>query len=233
MKSLLCIIVSILSSICMYAQSKNFIDQPYIEVSGTADTLVTPNEIYIRILISEKDSRDRISIEESEQKLVGALQSLGLNPEKDLVMNDMSSNYQFYVLKNKDVIKSKLYNLKVTDAITASRVFIKLEEIGISNSSIERVGYTDLHRMKNLMRLKAVEDAKERAIMLTKPLNQTVGPAIHISETDNLSEALQGRVAGIRIRGSSTFDKNNDTVQKIEFEKIRISSGVSIQFILK
>jgi len=39
------------------AQSKNFIDQPYIEVNGTADSLVTPDEIFIKITISENDNK--------------------------------------------------------------------------------------------------------------------------------------------------------------------------------
>ena len=30
------------------AQTKNFIDQPYIEVGGYADTLITPNQIFIK-----------------------------------------------------------------------------------------------------------------------------------------------------------------------------------------
>ncbi len=41
------------------AQMKNFIDQPYIEVAGNADTLVTPDEIYISIEISEKDTKTK------------------------------------------------------------------------------------------------------------------------------------------------------------------------------
>ena len=52
------------------AQTKNFIDQPHIEVDGVADTLITPDEIYIKIIISEKDTRDRQSVEELEKRMV-------------------------------------------------------------------------------------------------------------------------------------------------------------------
>ncbi len=83
------------------SQTKNFIDQPYIEVSGSADTLVTPNEIYIRIILSEKDTRDRISIEDLELKMVAAVKGLGLDTEKDLTTSDMTSNFKFYLLKSK------------------------------------------------------------------------------------------------------------------------------------
>src|SRR5688572_32421685 len=89
------------------SQTKNFIDQPYIEVSGTADTLVTPNEIFIKITLSEKDTRDRVPVEELEQKMFTALKSLGVDTEKDLVISDLFSSYQFYLLKKKDVMKAK------------------------------------------------------------------------------------------------------------------------------
>jgi uncharacterized protein len=215
------------------SQTKNFIDQPYIEVSGSADTLVTPNEIYIRIFLSEKDTRDRVSIEDLELKMVTTLKSLSLDIEKDLTTSDMTSNYKIYLLKSKDVIKTKLYTLKVKDAITASHVFIKLEEIGISNTSIERVDHSDIENIKNLMRTKAISDAKARATALTKSLNQSVGLAIHIVDAENINQQLQGRVAGIQIRGASTIKGGYDDMPKIEFEKINIVSNINVKFILK
>jgi len=216
------------------SQTKNFIDQSYIEVSGSADTLVTPNEIYIRIILSEKDTRDRASIEELEQKIVTALKGLGLDTEKNLTTSDMTSNFKTYLLKSKDVIKTKIYTLKVTDAVTASKVFMKLEEIGISNTSIERVDHSDLNNIKNKMRTKAIIDSKERADALTKPLNQTIGAAIHIMDTDNNPLQLQGRIAGIQIRGINSIQSNGYMdLPKIEFEKIKITAGVTAKFILK
>jgi len=234
MKRVTILALIMFSIISANSQTKNFIDQPYIEVSGSADTLVTPNEIYIRILLSEKDTRDRVSIEELEQKMVAALKVLGLDIEKDLTTSDMTSNFKFYLLKSKDVIKTKIYTLKVTDAVTASKVFMKLEEIGISNTSIERVDHSDLDNLKNKMRAQAILDAKRSAIALTQPLNQTIGAAINIVDTDNnLSQQLQGRVAGIQIRGISSFNDKYENLPKIEFEKIKVTANINAKFVLK
>jgi len=158
-----------------------------------------------------------------------------LDTEKDLTTSDMTSNFKTYLLKSKDVIKTKIYTLKVTDAVIASKVFMKLEEIGISNTSIERVDYSDLNNLKNKMRTKAILDAKERAVALTKPLNQTVGSAINIVDTDNnISQQLQGRVAGIQIRGISSIQSDGYMdLPKIEFEKIKVTAGINAKFILK
>jgi uncharacterized protein YggE len=215
------------------SQTKNFIDQPYIEVSGSADTLVTPNEIFIRIILSEKDSRDRVSLEELERRMVIALKGLNLDTEKDLTTADINSNFKYYLLKSKDVIKTKLYMLKVKDALIASQVFIKLEELGISNTSIDRVDHSDLENIRNVMRANAIANAKTRANALTKPLNQSIGQAIHISDAENYNQQLQGRVAGIQIRGVSSIQNGYAEMPKIEFEKIKVIANINVKFILK
>jgi len=217
-----------------FAQTKNFIDQPYIEVTGNADTLITPNEIFIKIVISERDNKNKVSVEESESKMIEAFKSLGINTEKDLVTSDMLSNYKFYFLKQKDILKSKEYILKVTDAATASRVFIQLEDLGISNASIDRVDHTKLETIRNICRAKAVENAKAKAIALTKPIGQSIGNAIFISDNEMVyNNAFQGRVAGVVVTGYGAMDKQTYEPPKIEFEKIKVTSSVRVTFSLK
>ena len=218
-----------------FCQTKSFIDQPYIEVNGYADTLITPNQIFIKINISEKDSRDKISLEELETKMINSLKSMGIKTELDLTTSDMLSNYKFYFLKQKDVLKTKEYILKVTEARTASKVFIELEDIGISNTSIDHVDHTDLENIRNICRTRAIENAKSKAISMTKPLMQTVGNAIHITDGDqNISNQLQGRASGVFIRGiGSLNEKQKFEAPKIEFEKIKAQSTINVKFILK
>lgn len=216
------------------AQSKNFIDQPYIEVSGSADTLVTPDEIYIRIILSERDTRDRVSIEDLEQKMITVIKGLGLDAEKELTVADMMSNYKFYLLKNKDIIKTKQYLLKVKDAATTSQVFLKLEETGISNVLVERVGHSDMDKLKNIMRANAISNAKASAVALTHSIGQVTGPAIHISDSD-ADRPLQGMASGIqiRLRGVASEQQENYAPPQIDFQKIKITGNVNAKFVLK
>jgi uncharacterized protein len=218
------------------AQTKNFIDQPYLEVTGNADTLVTPNEIFIRILLSEKDTKDRTSVEELESKMVAALKALGINTEKALTVYDMASNFRSYLLKGKDVLKTKQYLLKVTDAVTASKVFMQLDDLNISNASVESVDYSEMENLKNFMRSKAVENAKARAVALTKPLNQTVGVAINIVDnasyvTNSRNEALLNEV--VVVTGYSRRAQAGIEPPQIDFEKIKVTANVNVKFVLK
>ena len=65
-----------------FSQTKNFIDLPYIETSAKVDTLVTPDRIFLTILITEKDTKNRTSVEELESKMNLKLKSLGIITEK-------------------------------------------------------------------------------------------------------------------------------------------------------
>ncbi|MGV3586755.1 MAG: SIMPL domain-containing protein [Adhaeribacter sp.] len=229
------IIFFLLTTFISQAQTKNFLDQSYLEVAGSADTLVTPNEIYIKILITEKDTKDKSSVEEQEVKMVNALQNLGIPIEKALTTSDMVSNFRNYLLKGKEVLKSKQYILKVGDAGTASQVFISLEKLGISNTSIDRVDHSNLEGIKNIMRTKAMENARARAVALTKPLKQNIGPAIHIidNEAYNIRQQLQGRLEEVVVRGYSSQGKLKEESPKIEFEKINVTTNINVKFTLK
>src|SRR5690606_18583674 len=116
-------ILSILSIflICQIAngQTKNFIDQHYLETTAKVDTLVKPDIIYLDILIREKDERNKISVEEMETKMIQKLKSLGIDTEKQLTLSDLASNFKKYFLKQKDIMKDKAYELKVFDSQTA------------------------------------------------------------------------------------------------------------------
>ncbi len=212
-----------------YTQTKTFIDQPYIEVNGSADSLVTPNEIFIKIIISEKDTKDRVSVEEQENKMIPALKSMNINTDKDLTNSDMMSNYKFHLLKQKDVIKTKEYILKVKDANTLNKVFIKLEELGISNTSIDRVNHSDLENIKNACRSKAIENARQKALALTRPINQSIGNAIFITDNE-ANYAVPYAARGMMVMMDKAVDNQESNIQ---FEKIKVEASISAKFILK
>ena len=73
------------------AQSKenNFLDQPYIEVTGTAMMEVVPDEIYVKIILREKDQRGKTELEQQEKKLFQTLQKVGIDVKKDLAVRNI------------------------------------------------------------------------------------------------------------------------------------------------
>lgn len=146
----------------------------------------------------------------------------------------MSSNYKIYLLRQNDVFKSKSYSVLVDDAKTASKVFLGLEKIGISNTQIEKVENDQRKNILLLINAKAILRAKQLAESLTKPLNQKVGNAIQINNFEDISNQLMGNVAGITVRArESDYSEELINQPNIEFEKIKISSNVQVRFLLE
>ena len=216
------------------SQTKNFIDLPYIETSAKVDTLVIPDRIYLNISITEKDTKGKISVEELETKMNEKLKSLGIATEKQLTLNDLSSNYKKYFLKQQDILKNKNYTLLVFNAKVAGKVIIALEEIEISNVILEKTEYSKAEEMILTLKSEAIIKAKNQAIAMTKPLNQKVGNAIYISDFSNIVNMLSGRVSGIQIRGARSLEeKEKYEPINIEFEKIKIETEVKATFKLE
>lgn len=216
------------------SQTKNFIDLPYIETSAKADTLVIPDKIYISINLNEADSKNKKSVEDQEKQLEATLKKLNIDIEKDLSLLDFSSNFKSYFLKGQNVIKSKMYSLLVSNAVTAGKVLAELESVGISNVTIERTEYSKAEELLLELKSKAVVKSKLTAERLVKPLNQKIGKALYISDINTMSNALQGQAPGVQIRGMSSIYGNRATDPiYTEFQKVKFEVQVNIKYALE
>ena len=166
----------------LFSAQKNFLDQPYIEVSASADTLVVPDRIYVSITLNEADSKNKKSVEEQEKQLETILKKLKINTDKDLSVLDYSSNFKKYFLKGQNILKTKKYSLLVRDAYTLANVIISLEEAGISNTEVEKVEYSKSKELLLELKSEAVKRSRITADKLVKPLNQKAGKALYISD---------------------------------------------------
>ncbi len=211
---------------------KNFIDQNYIEVSGNADMEVTPDKIYIKILLNEKDIKGK-TITEVEKTMFDKLKEMGFDLSKDLVIKDLLSNFQYYWFIKADILLSKEYQLLVHDGKTAGKVFIELQKLGISNVSIDRVENSQINECRKDVKIAAIKAAQEKAKALALAINQDIGRAIYIQERENnlnlVGKSVPGSASNITVRGYTSIAPEPD----IEFEKIRLEYNIIVRFELK
>lgn len=161
-------------------QAENHI--PYIETTAMADTLVIPDLIYLSIQLLEHDRYSNISVEQLEKRMFDALRKLEIDIEKQLKPDASSSNTTTSFLHQKNIHKSKRYELKLHDATTAMQVLAAFEEKGISNVHLSKTEYSKLEELQLQLLSNAVAKAKQRAHAMAKPLGQEVAEAIVISD---------------------------------------------------
>lgn len=156
MKKSILILAAICFTIKGFTQSKNFIDQPYLETSAKVDTLVVPDKISLSIYIAEQDTKGKVSVEEQENNMAKALKGLGIDIDNQLSLTDLTSNFKKYFLKQKDVHKSKEYTLIVYDALSAGKVMQTLEQLKISNVRIAKLEYSKIEELQLELKSKAI-----------------------------------------------------------------------------
>lgn len=214
--------------ITSFSQTKNFIDQAYLETTAQVDTLVSPDQIYLSIFISEEEDKNRVSLETKEKKMSKILESLDINIKKQLNLNYLNSYNKNYFLRGKNVLKSKSYTLELYDAMTAGKVLIGLEKEGISNVHLIKKSYSKLDALKNTLKSKAVLKARKQALALTQPLGQNLGKAIYINDGFFQDDIFYSNRNLAYSPATEMMDYEEPL--DIEFSKIKIESKVSVRF---
>lgn len=228
MKRIIILTLTIFVTNIVCSQTKNFIDQPYIETRASVDTLVVPDRIFLSIFINEEDTKGKISLEEQENKMASKLKSLGIDLDKQLSLSDLGSNFKKYFLKSQDIEKNKSYSLLVYTAKEAGEVISGLEQIGISNVDLERTEYSKMEELKLELKSKAILKTKLQAEYLVKPLDQKIGSAIHISDKFNQIYRTN-QLDEVVVMGYAGKNKEYKSID-IEFKKIEVASEVQVKF---
>ncbi len=233
------LIVFVAFALSSFAQSgeKNFIDQNYIEVTGSAELEVIPDEIYLKIIVNEKDFKGKEDLQKLEKSMLETLSGIGIDISKQLEIRDMASNFQRYWLKGTEINSVKEYQLKVESAKTAGKVIRELEALGLANISVEKIDHSQMQEFKTKVKIMAIKAAKEKAVSLSGAIDQEIGKAIYIQEMNNqVYRALQGQVANmsnIVVRGYGYTDKMKMEDPDIEFEKIKLEYSILVRFTLE
>jgi len=219
---------------------KNFIDQNYIEVTGKAEMEIVPDMIYLKIILSDKDNKNKQSLDEIDKSMFNKLTEIGVDVSKDLSIKDFVSNFKSYWISKTDIVLTKQYQLIVHDTKTLQKVYFEFQKLGISNVSIDKLDHSKIEQFRKEVKINAIKAAKDKAESLTAAINQTIGKALFIQEADYLnpyllSNSLQGRAAGVnvRIRGTSSNYSNDSSAPEIEFEKINLEYTIIARFEIK
>ncbi|NLJ83266.1 MAG: SIMPL domain-containing protein [Bacteroidales bacterium] len=234
-----CLIITFLATtFTMYGQTyfPKSEESPYIEVTGTAEQEVIPDEIYIAITIKEKyANRVKISIEEQESKLKEAIKSLGINLE-NLSLSDASADYVKIKWQKKDVLTSKDYTLKVSHASIVGQVFMELEKLEITEASISKVNHSKMDSLKKEIKIKAIKDAKDKADYLLNAIGEQTGKPLIVRENEiyPIRTLAAPLIKSSRSAANISYDATiEEESNEIQFQKIKLQTSIYVKFSIK
>lgn len=235
-KNLLMTLAFLLIAIFTFGQTSDSKkeEKPYIEVTGTAEKELIPDEIYIGITIREKyENKKKVTIEEQEEKLISTIKSLGIDL-KNLYLSNANADYVKIRFRKNDVITKKDYTLKVTNATTVGQVFVELEKIEITDANIEKVNHSQMDSLRKEVKILAIKAAKNKADYLLNAIGEQTGKPLLIKENEISPYRTLSTVNTINISGIESLDNlKSKEDNEIQFQKIRIQSSIYVKFSIK
>lgn len=203
-----------------------------IEVTGAAEQEITPDEIYIAISLQEymTSTKKKISIEELEKQLQTAVIKAGIAND-DFMINNISA-YQNYWEKKRNpmFLASKQYTLKVKDLNKLNSIISAVDPKGVAYTNVESYTHSKLEMYKRDLKVKALQNAKEKANSLLMGIGEKMGGALDIQEIYN------EYIPQPMYRGMMAKAESMDAVASmpdIDFKKIKLNYQIRAVFEIK
>ncbi|MBL0740480.1 SIMPL domain-containing protein [Chryseolinea lacunae] len=203
----------------------------FIEVTGVGEINVDPNIIYLSIELKEyKKSGKIVSLEQLEDQLKKALQVVSI-PVENLKVTASSGRQSALKKMNADLLISKRYMLKLTNIDLLNPLLGELANVEILSVAVTEVTHTEIEKYRTEAKVKAANNALEKATLLTSSLNGKLGPVLEISEMNfNDRLVLRGKIDyQPRFEDTSYYDSDKPQ-NDVAFEQVKISYTLIAKF---
>ncbi|WP_418983498.1 SIMPL domain-containing protein [Alistipes sp.] len=201
----------------------------YIQVNGQAEKEVAPDEFYLSIVINERDSKGKISVESQQRDMIAALKRLGVNVEKQLKVANLSSEF----FKKKTSVATAKYQLQLSSSAEVARVWQALDNLGISNVSILKVSHSQIEQFKNEVRVQAIRNAQQSARTLADAIGQSIGKCFYIYDSNNnIMPIFYDNMAVMR-SAKAEYAAGETADEPLDFKTIKLQYNVQAKFVLE
>lgn len=202
----------------------------YVQVYGRAEKEITPDEFYLQIIINERDSKGKISVESQQRDMIAALKRLNVDIDKQLKVANLSSEF----FKKKSSVATAKYQLQLGSSAEVARVWQALDDLGISNVSILKVSHSKIDQLKEEVRVEAIRNARKNAATLAEAIGQQVGRCFYIYDSNsNVVPAVYDNMVLMRSAKAVGTAEMQVEEDPLEFKTLRLEYGVQAKFVLE
>ncbi len=221
-----------LVSMTLFAQDNNNTDYTYIEVNGKAEKEFTPDEIFVKLVLTEEESRGKKSLERMERTLFENLESIGIDIKEDITISDMQSTLEKFFLKKENIASSREYSIKTKNAAQLAQLFEVVKKNEISDVTITHARLSDPEAAGRELIALAAANARKNAEALAKGLGQTLGKAIYAQSYSGFQGQLymNQSARGIKVQEAAMADQSYEIP---DFRKIKLTHNVTVRFELE
>lgn len=183
---------------CIYAHERDSSSFKFIEVTGSAEMEVNPDEITLIIGMGEywkeevsgkifvKNYKTKIPILEVEKNLLSDLQKIGITKEQISITG--VGNYWRY--EEKESVFDKQLEIRLKDFNQINKIIQTINIKGIRYMMLGQLKNSKITYYRKQVKIKALKAAKTKAGYLLESVGKKVGDIISITELEDENAPL-------------------------------------------
>lgn len=166
-----------------HSQSHQLDTRKYIEVTGSADMIVAPDEIELEVILQEFiKSGTKVKLNEVNDIFYKILVKNKLDTGK-LAFQNISDDYWWYWWRYREsYYQTKTITLKLSKATNILQLVQDLNEKWVQSIRISKSTHTKIHQYRRQVKAEAAKMAKEKAAYLLESLGEELGTVLSAEE---------------------------------------------------
>ena len=165
----------------------------YIEVRGSAEMEVQPDEMLLSVTIQEyfeeefqknkepKDYKTKVPLAKIEDDLIKSLRRAGIEKE-DIRVRGMGN---YWRQQGKEFLFSKQLEVKITDFSKVNQLSSLIDGKGIRSLHVGQMSHSELEKFRKQVKTNALKDAREKAAYLVESMGEELGEVLVITELND------------------------------------------------
>lgn len=202
-----------------------------IEVMGSAEREVVPDEIYLNIALREylKDGKARVKIDVLEKELYNTLLKNGVSKDDVHIEDIYGYNWQWGKKKTEEFFARKRYRIKLNNINKINDILTNLDQKGTESVNIGEVTHSKIEEYKLELKANALLAARQKANYLLKAIDEETGRVLEIQE---MHEGFVQPIYETRMMDMAS--SSEDVAQpQIEFKKLKLKYEIKGVFEIK
>ena len=237
-KSILLIAAIVSASLHTLAQTNPL--QHTINVSGSSQMEITPDQIFIQVQLNEynKKNGDKVDIETIRNQFLSSCKSIGL-ADSDVTVQSFSgwdNNYWWYrknKKQNPDMKASVTYEVVVNSVDKMNQLVDKMDDEATQSFTISKVWHSKMEEYKKQLKIAAIKAAKDKAEYLSAAIGEEVGHAITINDPGEINVYPQPIMYANTMVKANNYEDAAQPPMNVDFKKIKLQFEVNVVFELK
>jgi uncharacterized protein YggE len=215
-----------------------------IEVTGSAEKEVTPNEVFYSITLTEyRKGKKKITMEVLEERLIKKAIALGIKKQDVQLENTYSYGYYYDYWywnrhKREDYYSSKTFTVKLEKPETIEKLLDEGDSLNYTSAHISRFENSNRAEYRDSLKIQALKAARRKAEMLLNSVGENISEVISITEVEapqNINPyygyyGYGGLYAATESNVSSMSNGNNAQANNAAFKDLKLRYEIKAVF---